>query len=135
MVFSSKSRKYLQKRHLFEHYLHFVHIIRVYTREISPIFTKNKSCRGRNPGTASVFARAFPQFCNRFINRPKTRQKSTKKRSQKPPQKSLKTSKKQRLKRRILFCVLRRKKSLFPPSKTRFFGAKMRVFCTTCVKK
>ena len=78
MVFSSKSRKYLQKRHLFEHYLHFVHIMRAYTREISPIFTKNKSCRGKNTSTASVFARAFPKFCNRFSNRPKTRQKSAK---------------------------------------------------------
>ena len=83
------------------------HYARIYARDFA-IFYKNKSCRGRNTGTTSVFTRPFSPM-SRFLfqltqNTSKIRKKLLKT-IPKASQKRLKNIKKATPQRALLFCV------------------------------
>ena len=100
------------------------HYARICARNFAN-FYKDKSCRGRNPGTALFSCTRLSPILQSLYQSAKNTSKIHKKNApEKPPRKSLKISKKQHPKRRFLFCVLRRKRACFLPQKRAFLARK-----------
>ena len=109
----------MKKTHLFAYCLHFVHIMRAYTRAFCPRSRKNRRiCKGRED--IPCLFDIETDFCQSLLQNREKRRKTLRK-------EQVKNTAKQHRKKRVCTC--------FPLQKTRSFAQKTRVFCTPCVKK
>ena len=95
----------MKKAHLFAHCLHFVHIMRAYTRAIFPRLHKNRSACNKREDIPCFFA-LETDFCQSSLQNGEKRRKTRRKGQ-------VKSTAKQQHKKRILACFGLQKHAFF----------------------